>query len=156
MSKGTLDIKPAARPSLPAGQCHLLAIAIDDYTEAPLYNCVSDAEAVAKALQTHYGFSTDHIRFLRNNASPCKRPAMSSSWWTPALRAAFLPIKTPQTEPSAIPTPPSATSRVGPSPPGARNLFPMGSRAKKAPLPKNCCYTSKKMGAKCSPPAPHC
>lgn len=65
-SKATADFEPEERPHLPVGQCHLLVIAIDDYAEAPLYNCVADADALARVLQTHYGFQETHICRLYN------------------------------------------------------------------------------------------
>lgn len=66
MSKGALDLNVTHAPAFAPGERHFLAIAIDDYAEAPLYNCVSDAEAVANALVAHYGFLEANLRFLRN------------------------------------------------------------------------------------------
>ena len=66
MSKGAIDLNVTDAPPHVRGERHFLAIAIDDYAEAPLFNCVSDAEAVAHALVTHYDFPEANIRFLRN------------------------------------------------------------------------------------------
>ena len=66
MSKGAIDLNVTPTPPFAPGERHFLAIAIDDYAEAPLFNCVSDAEAVARALVTHYDFLEKNVRFLRN------------------------------------------------------------------------------------------
>jgi hypothetical protein len=51
---------------LQRGKNYVLAIAIDEYSDSQLYNCVKDMEVVTKELQRYHGFDSGDITTMPN------------------------------------------------------------------------------------------
>ncbi len=56
-------------PDLQRGKNYVLAIAIDEYSDNPLYNCVQDMEVVTNALQLYHGFDSADITTMPNGTA---------------------------------------------------------------------------------------